>query len=108
MFLWWSATKPSLLENGTATYSAMLAAIHGAKDNINIEMFTFSDGPIGQMFADALIERQQHGVQVNVAYDGVGSIRNLGEFFRSDAAEWNLGAGVPSAESVQRPNFPGP
>lgn len=73
--------KTTLLENGTATYSAMLAAIHGAKDNINIEMFTFSDGPIGQMFADALIERQQHGVQVNVAYDGVGSIGTSESFF---------------------------
>jgi cardiolipin synthase len=73
--------KTALLENGTATYSAMLSAIRAARDNINIEMFTFSDGPIGQMFADALIERQQHGVQVNVAYDGVGSFGTSASFF---------------------------
>jgi hypothetical protein len=39
----------------------MLAAIHGASDNINVETYTFSNGPIGQMFADALIERQRQG-----------------------------------------------
>ncbi|HEX4209981.1 MAG TPA: hypothetical protein VHY56_06280, partial [Candidatus Binataceae bacterium] len=62
-----------LLENGSATYAAMLAAIRGATDSINMEMYIFSDGPIGQMFADALIERQRHGVQVNLSYDSLGS-----------------------------------
>ncbi|HEX4208895.1 MAG TPA: phospholipase D-like domain-containing protein, partial [Candidatus Binataceae bacterium] len=62
-----------LLENGSATYAAMLAAIRGATDSINMEMYTFSDGPIGRMFADALIERQRHGVQVNLSYDSLGS-----------------------------------
>jgi cardiolipin synthase A/B len=71
----------TLLKNGAATYAAMLAAIHGATDNINIEMYTFSDGPIGQMFADALIERQRHGVQVNVSYDSLGSITTAAAFF---------------------------
>src|SRR5271163_287696 len=55
--------KVTLLENGAATYCAMLEAIRGARDNINIAMFIFSDGPVGKMFADALIERQRHGVQ---------------------------------------------
>jgi cardiolipin synthase len=73
--------KVTLLENGSSTYAAMLAAIHGAKDNINILMFTFSDGPVGQMFADALIERQRHGVQVNLAYDSLGSLGTSASFF---------------------------
>ena len=66
--------KVTLLKNATATYSAMLAAIRAATDNINIEMYIFSGGPIGRMFADALIERQSHGVQVNLAFDSVGSL----------------------------------
>ena len=45
-----------LLENATDTYRAMLAAIGSATDNINIGMYTFSNGPIGRMFANALIE----------------------------------------------------
>lgn len=73
--------KVTVLRNGTATYQAMLAAIRGASDNINIEMYTFSDGPIGQMFADALIERQLHGVQVNLIYDSLGSLATSASFF---------------------------
>ena len=65
--------KVALLKNGTETYRAMLAAIHDAQDSINIELYIFSDGQVGQMFANALIERQRHGVQVNLMYDGVGS-----------------------------------
>jgi cardiolipin synthase len=73
--------KVTLLENGAATYRAMLKAIRGAKDNINIAMFIFSDGPVGNLFADALIERQRHGVQVNVMYDAVGSLSTPSSFF---------------------------
>jgi|SRR5271155_5071801 len=51
--------RVTLLENATDTYKAMLAAIRSATDTINIEMYTFSNGPIGQMFADALIARQR-------------------------------------------------
>ena len=71
----------TLLENATATYHAMLAAIHNAHDTINIEMYIFSDGQIGQTFADALIERQHHGVQVNLMYDGLGSFSTAASFF---------------------------
>ena len=71
--------KVTLLENGSATYRAMLEAIHGAQDSVNLEMYIISDGPVGQMFADALIERQRHGVQVNVMYDSFGSIANAGK-----------------------------
>src|SRR5579863_700198 len=59
-----TGNKVVLLENGAKTYNAMLAAIHGATDSINVEMYTFSDGTVGTTFADALIERQRHGVQV--------------------------------------------
>lgn len=69
-----------LLKNGAATYSAMLAAIRSATDNINMEMYIFSDGPIGKMFADALIERQRHGVQVNLSYDSLGSFTTSSAF----------------------------
>jgi cardiolipin synthase A/B len=73
--------RVSLLENGTQTYQAMLKAIHNAHDSINLQMYIFSDGPVGQMFADALIERQQHGVQVNLIYDSVGSLHTSAAFF---------------------------
>ncbi|MGH7933445.1 MAG: cardiolipin synthase [Candidatus Binataceae bacterium] len=73
--------KVTLLKNGAATYGAMLAAIRNARDSINIEMYIFSGGPVGKMFADALIERQRHGVQVNLVYDSLGSITTPASFF---------------------------
>ena len=75
-----TGNQVTLLENGSATYAAMLAAIRGATDNINMEMYIFSDGPIGKMFADALIERQHHGVQVNLSYDSLGSFSTSSAF----------------------------
>jgi cardiolipin synthase A/B len=73
--------KVTLLENGAATYQAMLAAIRGAHDTINLQTYTFTDGPVGQMFADALIERARNGVQVNVEYDSLGSFGTSKSFF---------------------------
>ena len=73
--------KVTLLENAQATYDAMLTAIRGAQNSINLQMYIFSDGTVGKMFADALIERQRHGVQVNIMYDGLGSLSTSSAFF---------------------------
>ena len=76
-----AGNQVTLLKNGAATYAAMLVAIRTATNNINIEMYIFSDGPIGRMFADALIERQRHGVQVNLSYDSLGSFGTSAALF---------------------------
>ncbi len=73
--------KVTLLKNASAAYPAMLNAIHNAHDTINLEMYILSDGKVGQMFADALIERSRHGVKVNVIYDSVGSLDTSASFF---------------------------
>jgi cardiolipin synthase len=71
-----------LLQDGKATYDAMLAAIAAAKDHINMETFIIEDDETGKRFADALIEKQRAGVQVNFIYDSVGSINTPREFFK--------------------------
>jgi len=73
--------KVTLLKNAGETYEAMLTAIHGAHNNINLEMYTIDDGRIGHMIADALIERAHHGVKVNLMYDGLGSLHTPASFF---------------------------
>lgn len=73
--------KVILLKNGKQTYDAMLAAIRAARSSINIQMFIFSGGQVGQTFADALIDRQRHGVQVNLMYDSLGSLSTPECFF---------------------------
>jgi len=73
--------KVVLLQDGPATYKAMFAAIRAAKDSINVESYIIEDGDVGQEFADLLLERQAHGVQVNLIYDSVGAIATAKAFF---------------------------
>ena len=72
----------TLLENGADTYRAMFGAIEGATRNINLETYLFDGDKIGDRFANALIAKQQQGVQVNIIYDGFGSMLTHGSFFR--------------------------
>ena len=66
-----------LLEDGPDTYRAMFAAILAARDHINMETYIFEGDEVGRRFADALIEKQRQGVQVNVIYDSVGTLLSL-------------------------------
>jgi cardiolipin synthase len=73
--------KATLLQDGRATYGAMLSAIHAARSSIHLEMYIFEAGDIGREFAAALAERRRAGVQVRVLYDSVGSKDTPKEFF---------------------------
>jgi cardiolipin synthase len=70
-----------LLQDGPATYAAMFAAIEGARDHINLETFILEDDEVGQRFAQVLLEKQRQGIQVNLIYDGVGSLSTPRVFF---------------------------
>jgi cardiolipin synthase len=61
------------LENGSEIFPAMLAAIRGARSNINFETYIYWSGEIGREFAEALSERARAGVEVHVLLDWVGS-----------------------------------
>ena len=66
--------KVTLLTDGASTFAAMAKAIDGAKDNINLEYFTFEDVELdGQSIVDRLLAKQASGVQVNLIYDSIGS-----------------------------------
>jgi cardiolipin synthase A/B len=71
----------TLLQDGSDTYRAMLAAILAAKDHINLETYIFDDDDIGKLFAKALIEKQSQGVQVNVIRDSAGTNTTPNLFF---------------------------
>jgi cardiolipin synthase len=74
--------RVSLLVDGPSTYDAMFAAISQAKNNIDMETYIIEDDEEGRRFSDALIAKQQAGVQVNFIYDSVGSIGTPKEFFQ--------------------------
>ena len=72
----------TMLVDGPDTYRAMFAAIKAARDHINMESYAIEADEVGQRFADALIEKQRQGVQVNVIYDSVGSLETPVEFLK--------------------------
>ncbi|HEU4708736.1 MAG TPA: phospholipase D-like domain-containing protein [Methylophilaceae bacterium] len=76
------------LINGEEIFPAMLAAIRSAQKTITLETYIFYPGKTARQFADALIERAQHGVQVYVLLDWVGGQ------VRDDVAERMEDSGV--------------
>ncbi len=62
-----------VLLNGDRIFPAMLGAIGSARKTINFESYIYWSGRVGKQFADALVERAQAGVKVQVLLDWVGS-----------------------------------
>jgi cardiolipin synthase len=77
-----AGNRVRLLEDGPDTYRAMFAAIAAATDHVNMETYILEDDEVGRRFADALIAKQQQGVQVNLIYDSVGTLGTPDEFFQ--------------------------
>lgn len=77
-----TGNKVLLLQDGLATYTAMLAAIRAARDHINMETFVLEDDAIGELFAKALLDKQREGVRVNLIHDSVGTLNTPAAFFR--------------------------
>ena len=71
-----------LLQDGPATYRAMLGAIAAARDHINMETYILDDDVIGRQFAEALLAKQAQGVQVNLLRDSVGTFGTPAAFFQ--------------------------
>jgi cardiolipin synthase len=74
--------KVTLLINGPATYAAMFEAIRNAKVHINLETYILEDDEIGRKFTDLLLRKQAQGVQVNIIYDSMGSLKTPESFFK--------------------------
>ena len=75
-----------LLQDGPATYQAMVAAIAAAEDHINMETYILDDDEVGERFAQALLAKQAQGVQVNLIRDSVGTVGTPAAFFERLAA----------------------
>ncbi len=76
-----AGNKVVLLENGPATYSAMLTAMAAATSRIDMESYEF-DGDVAEKFADLMIAKQAQGVQVHLIYDDYGTNAPAGLFNR--------------------------
>ncbi|MBK5274907.1 MAG: cardiolipin synthase [Desulfuromonadales bacterium] len=74
--------KVTLLADGQATYAAMFTALQNARDHINLESYIFEDDETGRKFADLLLLKRAQGVQVNIIYDSMGSMKTPETFFQ--------------------------
>ena len=72
----------TLLIDGPATYAAMFKEMENARDHINIETFIIEDDETGRRFSDLMLKKQAEGVQVNLIYDRVGSLKTSPAFFQ--------------------------
>ncbi|PQO97369.1 cardiolipin synthase [Massilia phosphatilytica] len=76
-----AGNKVTLLFDGPATMREMMAAARTATSSINLETYIFDQDPVGNEFADLLIEKQRQGVAVNVMVDAVGALATPAAFF---------------------------
>src|SRR3989339_65738 len=74
--------RVTLLADGQATYAAMFKILQNAKDHINLETYIIEDDQTGRRFADLLLQKQAEGIQVNLIYDSVGSMKTPASFFQ--------------------------
>ncbi len=70
-----------LLKDAHENYPAWLNAIRSAEDYIHFEMYIIHEDDIGQMFADALIEKAREGVRVRLIYDWMGGLGKTSRSF---------------------------
>jgi cardiolipin synthase len=64
-----------VLTNAVEFYPAMLSAIRGARQSINMECYIFRPDAVGRTFMEAMMERARAGVKVKLVVDSIGSFR---------------------------------
>lgn len=82
----------TLLNNGKATYDALLKAIENAQEYIHLEYYIIENDKIGNKVKDALIKKAKEGLEIRLIYDGLGS-SGLGSKYKNALKE----AGVKMA-----------
>jgi cardiolipin synthase len=76
-----TATDVRLLQDGGATYEALLADIARAHDHVHLEYYIYAPDRTGTMLRDALVERARAGVKVRLLLDAIGSSKATRLFF---------------------------
>ncbi len=71
----------TLYTSGYDFFPALLHEISLARHHIHIDIYIFEDDELGNLIADALIGRAEHGVEVRVIYDDVGCWKVKNAFY---------------------------
>ena len=67
--------------DGYSFFTSLLKAIGRAHHHIHLSTYIFDDDPLGQLIADALIDKAREGIEVRLIYDDVGCWRVPAAFF---------------------------
>ncbi len=70
-----------IMTDGYAFIPELLRDIAAARRHIHLEMYIFEDDALGNLVADALIDKARQGVTVRVIFDDVGCWRVSHDFF---------------------------
>ena len=70
-----------IMTDGYSFFPELLSDIGQAKHHIHISMYIFEEDALGNLIADALIDKSRQGVKVRVIYDDVGCWRVPHRFF---------------------------
>lgn len=67
--------------DGRSLFLSMLREIASARHHVHVDVYIIADDALGRLFADALIDRARHGVEVRLIYDDVGCWHVKSAFF---------------------------
>ena len=79
--------ETEIYTSGYEFFPSLLMEIGKAEHHIHLDTFIISCDPLGQIVADALIDKARQGVEVRVIYDDVGSWKTKNHFFDRMRAE---------------------
>ena len=73
--------EADIFTTGHQFFGSLLREIGQAKDHIHIDTYIFEDDPLGNLIADALIDKAHEGVEIRLIYDDVGCWGVRASFF---------------------------
>ena len=73
--------KVDIMTDGYAFFPELLKDIGTATHHIHIDMYIMEDDALGNLIADALIDKAREGIKVRIIYDDVGCWRVRHRFF---------------------------
>lgn len=73
--------ETGIFVNGYEFFPALLRELSNARHHIHIDIYIFNDDELGNLVADALIQKAREGVEVRLIYDDVGCWRVKSSFF---------------------------
>lgn len=88
--------ETEIYSEGISTFKAILKALEGAKHHIHLEFYIVHADAIGMEIQEILIRKAKEGVEVRLAYDGLGSLKLKASYIRElQAAGVKVGCFFP-------------